>query len=59
MFFGKPWSEVTDQEIEDLSKRLASEMGGWIFHSPVDFNKPTPHLTLKTNHPAVMEFDNE
>ena len=59
MFFGKPWTEVTEQEIEDLSKRLASEMGGWIFHSPVDFNKPTPHLTLKTNHPAVMEFDNE
>lgn len=41
MFFNKPWSEVTDQEIEDLAKRLSEEMGGWIFHSKVDFNRPT------------------
>ena len=59
LFFGRPWSEVTDDDIETLSVKLANEMGGWIFHSPVDFSRPTPHLSLETNHPAVMELDNE
>ena len=54
MFFDKPWSEVTDNEITELAKKLASEMGGWVFHSKVDFTKPTPHLTLNMNPPEVM-----
>ena len=59
MFFQKPWSDVTEEDINTLSIKLAEEMGGWIFHSPVDFSRPTPHLTLETSHPAVMEFNNE
>ena len=58
MFFDKAWSEVTNEEIENLSKRLAEEMGGWIFHTKVDFNKPTPHLILQRNQPKVM-LDND
>ena len=33
MFFDKPWSDVTDDEIDSLATRLASETGGHIFHS--------------------------
>lgn len=54
MFFQRPWSDVTESDIEKLSTRLATEMGGWVFHSPVDFNKPTPHMTLNRNQPNVM-----
>jgi glycosyltransferase involved in cell wall biosynthesis len=55
MFFDKPWSDVTDDDIKDLSSRLASEMGGWVFHSKVDFSKPTPHITLDTAHPEIIK----
>ena len=60
MFFQKPWSEVSDQEIEDLAKRLADETGGWVFHSPVDFAKPNPHVSINRSQPKVMlkEDDN-
>lgn len=58
MFFDKPWSEVSDEEISELSKKLAEEMGGWIFHSKVDFSRPTPHLKIQRNQPKVM-IDND
>lgn len=54
MFFDKPWADVTDEEIDALSTKLADEMGGWIFHSRVDFSRPTPHLTINRKQPAVM-----
>jgi glycosyltransferase involved in cell wall biosynthesis len=46
MFFDSPWSEVTDEMIASLAKRLANEMGGHVFHSKVDWSKPTPHLSI-------------
>ena len=58
MFFQRPWSEVTEEDIESLSLRLKNEMGGWIFHSPVDFTKPTPYVDLgDLSQPAVMNND--
>ena len=54
MFFQRPWSEITDSDIDDLSERLTNEMGGWVFHSPVDFSKPTPHLELLRGQPGIM-----
>ena len=54
MFFDKKWAEVTEEDIANLSEKLRSEMGGWIFHQKVDFSKPTPHLTLNQGQPAVM-----
>jgi len=53
MFFQKPWSEVSEKDIDDLGKKLSDEMGGWIFHSPVDFSKPTPSMKLNVSHPKV------
>ena len=51
MFFQKPWSDVSDSDIVTLSNRLSEEIGGWVFHSPVDFSKPTPHLTIERSQP--------
>ena len=55
MFFDKPWSEVTNEEISKLSKRLEDEMGGWIFHSKIDFSKPTPSIDMTCDHPEVIK----
>ena len=55
MFFDKPWSEVTEKDMDDMSKKLSEEMGGWVFHSRVDFKKPTPHISVDREHPAVMK----
>jgi glycosyltransferase involved in cell wall biosynthesis/adenylate kinase family enzyme len=44
MFFDKPWSKVSDAEIDALAERLANETGGHVFHSKVDWSRPTPHI---------------
>ena len=54
MFFQKPWTEVTEEDIQDLSSRLKNELGGWVFHDPVDFNRPTPHVSLECGQPKIM-----
>ena len=54
MFFDKPWSEVTDEDIADLAVKLENKLGGWIFHRKVNFDEPTPHLELKINPPGIM-----
>ena len=53
MFFDKPWAEVSSSEIVELSARLEKEMGGWIFHRKIDWNKPTPYMTVNVVHPNV------
>ena len=55
MFFDKPWSEVTDQEIEELSERLQREMGGWVFHRKIDFSRKTPSLCVPNSHPVLAK----
>ena len=55
MFFDKRWKDVTEDEISSLADRLSSEMGGWIFHSRVDFNKKTPSVDVGFDHPSVMD----
>ena len=55
MFFNKEWSQVTDEDIQALSEKLSKEMGGWVFHSKVDFDRPTPHIVCTRNQPKVME----
>ena len=54
MFFDKPWSKVTEKEINSLGKKLSKEMGGWIFHSKVNFKAKTPHIKVKRSEPEVM-----
>jgi len=55
MFFQQPWSDISEDDIEKMAQKLADEMGGWIFHTPVDFEKKTPHVTVNSSHPEVME----
>tara|TARA_B100000212_G_scaffold336117_1_gene309012 strand:+ start:802 stop:2754 length:1953 start_codon:yes stop_codon:yes gene_type:complete len=55
VMFDKPWSEVTDDDIEELSVKLAEEMGGWIFHTKVDFSVNVPHLEINHSHPAKFQ----
>jgi glycosyltransferase involved in cell wall biosynthesis len=55
MFFDKKWADVSDDEIESLSTRLERDMGGWIFHRKIDWNKPTPSVMINSVvHPEVM-----
>ena len=55
MFFNKPWSEVSDEEIEEVVVRMKKEMGGWIFHERIDFEKPTPWMKIEKGHPIIMK----
>ena len=54
MFFDKPWSEVTEEEIDDIVARMKEELGGWVFHERVDFSKPTPWMLIEKGHPEIM-----
>ena len=55
MFFDKKWADVTDEEIVALSSKLKDKMGGWIFHSKVNFDTPTPHAYIEREQPEVMK----
>jgi len=46
MFFDKPWKEVTDNDIKELSSELKDKLGGWIFHSRVNFDKKVPSIKI-------------
>ena len=49
--FDKPWSEVTDSDIDSLGEKLERELGGWVFHEKVNFDHDVPHINLSTTHP--------
>ena len=55
MFFAKPWSEVSDEEIDQIVERMKNEMGGWVFHERIDFEKPTPWINIEKGHPKLMK----
>jgi len=53
MFFGKPWSEVTDSDIASFAKDLSEKTGGHVFHSLVDLDNPNPHVIIARSHPKA------
>ena len=55
MFFNKKWSNVTEKEIEDLSIKMEKELGGWVFHSKLDFSKATPWITVSRSEPKLAK----
>ena len=59
MFFDKPWSDVSDEDITALAIKLESEMGGWIFHRKVNFDTPTPHMSVNVTHPDIKSNQEE
>ena len=54
MFFDKPWSEVSDADIDSMATKLSTELGGWIFHNKVDFSKKVPHISVHRDHPSTF-----
>ncbi len=54
MFFQKPWTDVSDDEIREMAKRLAAELGGWIFHTPVNFDTTVPYISPPHALPEVI-----
>lgn len=46
MFFDKPWSEVSDEEIKQMALDLSEKTGGHVFHSKVDWKNPTPSIKV-------------
>ena len=55
MFFNKSWSEVSDKEIVNLAKKMDNELGGWIFHTRIDFSNPTPWYKVSSGHPDLIK----
>jgi len=54
VFMNKSWKDVTREDASAVADSLESEMGGWIFHSRVNFDAKTPSIEVKRSHPAVM-----
>lgn len=46
MFFDKPWSHVTDEDIKIRAKELATGTGGWVAHKKWDGTN-TPSMNFK------------
>jgi glycosyltransferase involved in cell wall biosynthesis len=55
MFFDKPWSEVTDSDIEERAEQLQEQTCGWIFHRKFDPKTPNPEAQIEVSHPAVIQ----
>lgn len=53
-FFEVPWSEVTDQMINEKAKDLEEKTGGHIFHSRWS-GSVTPSIKVNRSHPKVIE----
>ena len=53
-FFEKPLSMVSEQEIKEKAKQLATETGGHIFHTPWTGQK-TNHISLEHSLPSFIE----
>ena len=51
--FDKPWSEVSESDIEELSIRLENEKGGHIFHDKIDWSLEVPWITITKQGPMA------
>jgi len=54
MFFDKCWKDVSNEEIVNLANKMNNELGGWVFHSRVDFSNPTPWYKINSKHPELI-----
>ena len=46
MFFDKPWTDVSEKEINEMAELLKQKTGGHVFHSKVDLSNPTPSIRI-------------
>ena len=55
MFFDKCWKDVSSEEIVNLANKMNNELGGWVFHTRIDFGKPTPWYNINSGHPEAIK----
>ena len=55
MFFDKSWKDVSNDEIVNIANRMNNELGGWVFHTRVNFDKPTPWYNIDSGHPGTIK----
>lgn len=53
MMFDLPWSQVTEEMIENRAKELSEKTGGWIWHRKWD-GTSVPHIAVNKSQPALM-----
>ena len=53
MMFDVPWSQVTDEMLENRAKELSEKTGGWIWHRKWN-GSSTPHIRVNRTQPKVM-----
>ena len=54
IMFDKPWTEVTEEDMVELATLYEKELGGWIFHRPVDWSNKTTWIQKQWSHTEVM-----
>ncbi len=54
-FFDKPWSDVSEKEIVNMTETLNNNFGGWIFHKRVNLDTPTPWYYIESDHPKIIK----
>lgn len=54
MMFDKPWSEVTDADIDDLASRLKNGTGGWVWHRKWHGQR-LPSIAVQKDPPPSMK----
>lgn len=54
MMFDKPWSEVTDSDIETLATQLREKCGGWVWHRKWDKTN-TPSISIRMTPPKLAK----
>lgn len=52
MMFDLPWSEVTEEMIEEKAKLLSETTGGWIWHSKWK-GQNIPHIIVNKSQPSI------
>jgi glycosyltransferase involved in cell wall biosynthesis len=53
MMFDVPWSQVTEEMIEEKAKLLLEKTGGWIWHRKWDGTN-IPHIKIARSQPRIM-----
>jgi glycosyltransferase involved in cell wall biosynthesis len=55
MMFDVPWSQVTDEMIEQRALEMKTKLGGWIWHRKWDGKTHTRHIATNRSQPKIMQ----
>ncbi len=54
MMFDLPWSQVTEEMIEERAELMKAKLGGWIWHRKWDGKVTTDHIVTSKTQPKIM-----